>query len=456
MDDIDLTRLPKGQREWPRFVEALSDIDDRAERYFLELKSDVDLTTEAGRAKVAKFILGAANRMPDNAAKRFGGHALLVLGVAKGAVRGIPFFEAKDLERVVKKFIGADGPGWDFERVRGVEDRDVIVVIVDPPRQGDPMWTCYKDGPENLKDGGIYIRADGETREAKGEEVRVLLRRAQLARPATEVAVAVLGTALPYYCDTSVLEEYVSAERQRLVAAYNRHEGPIAGAYSQVRRMGSMPASMLGEEPEERTHDEYIAEIDDWATRVRKAWPGMLDAAAAVIWPGSRIQIQNLRQTFLEDVEVNIHLDGAVWALDKIDDEYHDIAENLPSPPRAWGPQPRSYGVGDIYGRPMIPSSPVIGRGDGVVSFSNGGSVDLTLPLSDLRPEEVFESEDDEFVLVIRDTETQGLTGTWRVTARAHHEVYKGTLSVDVDERRDFSDGIRGLLMPKADDEAGA
>jgi len=454
VNDTDLTRLPRGQREWPEFVETLSCIDDRAERYFLELKSEVDLATERGQAKVAKFILGAANRMPDRAAKRFNGHALLVLGITKGVVTGIPFFEAKDLERGVKKFIGADGPGWDFERVRVDEDRDVIVVVVDPPHDGDPVWTCCKDGPENLKDGGIYIRADGETREAKGDEVRVLLRRAQQPRLATELDIAVLGAALPYHCNANVLDEYVSAERQRLIAAYDQCDNRLADAYSQATRMAGWQSSLFREEPEKRTYEQYMTEIDDWETQFRKAWPDMLDDVAAVIWPGARVRARNLSRMFLEDVEVGIHLEGEVWALAKIDDDDHNFAANLPSAPRVWGPRQRPHDFGVTFfpstSSHYMPS--VAGLGSGAVSFRNGDSVDLTLSLKQLRPEEAFESDDDEFILVVRNAETQRVTGTWRVTARGHHVVYEGTLSIDVGESRDFSDGIRHLLMPKVNE----
>src|SRR5690606_17663034 len=115
--DIDLSRLPTGARGWSALVAWAAGSDDRQERYFLELKSDVDLTTKHGRHKVAKFILGAANRDPAKAAKRFGGHAVMLLGVSVGATNGIPPFEAQDLEREVRKFTGASGPGWDFERV---------------------------------------------------------------------------------------------------------------------------------------------------------------------------------------------------------------------------------------------------------------------------------------------------------------------------------------------------
>ena len=81
--DVDLSRLPTGLLSWGSLVEYAGTFDDRVERYFLEVKSSVDLNTNSGRAKVAKFILGAANRDSARAATRFGGHAVLLLGSAK-------------------------------------------------------------------------------------------------------------------------------------------------------------------------------------------------------------------------------------------------------------------------------------------------------------------------------------------------------------------------------------
>lgn len=92
----------------------------------------MDLTTKRGRHKVSKFILGAANRDPVKAAKRFSGHAVVLLGIGGGTVTGIPPFEAQDLEREVRKFTGADRPGWDYEHVPVDADHDVIAIVVDP------------------------------------------------------------------------------------------------------------------------------------------------------------------------------------------------------------------------------------------------------------------------------------------------------------------------------------
>jgi hypothetical protein len=37
-----------------------SELGDRAERHFLEMKSEIDPTSKEGGAKIAKFILGVA------------------------------------------------------------------------------------------------------------------------------------------------------------------------------------------------------------------------------------------------------------------------------------------------------------------------------------------------------------------------------------------------------------
>lgn len=76
---IGKERLPRGSRGWRTFVEALAQVDDTAETHWLEMKSSLDLS-RTGAAKIAKFILGAANRQPEAAASALDGYALMVLG----------------------------------------------------------------------------------------------------------------------------------------------------------------------------------------------------------------------------------------------------------------------------------------------------------------------------------------------------------------------------------------
>ncbi len=321
------------------------------------------------------------------------------------------------------------------------------------------MWTCHKDGHENLKDGGIYIRRDGETREAKGDEVRGLLERASRAKPTANLRVSIVGKALPYHCDKSVLDDYADSVRRRLLAAYKDAEAqgsgrpsggltetnPLSAYLRKSHTTFSIVESAL-EEPEGRSHPDYLNEIDSWEAGLRAAWPQVLDAVASVSSEGATVCVENIGRTYLEDLEVEIHLNGEVWALTKNKNRATAIRGIIPKPPEAWGPKQRNSGsaFATLHSAPPSPRAP-----DAVskVQFHNQGSVDLTVTFPVLRPEGTEVSDADEFVLTTRATSTASIAGQWRLTTRGHDEVYEGDLQVEVAERQDFSDRLRKILM---------
>ncbi len=176
VNDLDVRRAPRGTRAAARLVDTLSRLDDRAERHYLEVKSSIG-EGKAGYAKVAKFILGAANRMPEVAASAFEGYAVMVIGIDNGVICGVPPVEIKDFEEFIVRYIGPNGPGWDLVHVP-VENSEnsVLVFLVEPPEDGQDLFPCRKDG-DNLHNGRIYIRADGQTREARADEIDKLLER---------------------------------------------------------------------------------------------------------------------------------------------------------------------------------------------------------------------------------------------------------------------------------------
>jgi hypothetical protein len=53
--EVDLSKLPTGELGWSGLVTYVLATDDRAERYFLEVKSAVDLNSKKDQAKVAKY-----------------------------------------------------------------------------------------------------------------------------------------------------------------------------------------------------------------------------------------------------------------------------------------------------------------------------------------------------------------------------------------------------------------
>lgn len=431
MPDIDLTRLPTGARGWTALVAWAAASDDRLERYFLEMKSDVDLTTKHGRHKVAKFTLGAANRDPAKAAKRFGGHAILLLGVGGGTATGIAPFEAQDLEREVRKFTGADGPGWDYEHISVDDGHDVIAVVVDPPT--GRIWPCLSDG-EGMKNGDIYLRGDGKTEKATGAEIQAMLSRAGTTASALpDIAVEFLGEALAVRIDRDRLVRWVEETAHDYLADVDAPAARSGFPFAAITN-----ASMM----ERRSEDEFRREVERWRdTAVADPTTGVALLAARMA-VGIRLRVANPVKTSLRDVRIDIELDGPVQALDWADPDEDEPFELFPDRPVEWGRDSiasfLSTGIGNRF--------PPAHSTHGTLRIIQATPARLSLSLDLLRAEETFLSDADEVVLVAYvDAETdQPITGRWRLTAGDVHDVLDGTLSIPVDYR-DWRDGIAHL-----------
>lgn len=87
---LDTAIVPLGERALRSILDHVNAVGDEAETTYLEVKSALDLTSKAATAKVAKFLLGAANRRPHEAARHFRGYAVLVIGAQKDGVPGMP------------------------------------------------------------------------------------------------------------------------------------------------------------------------------------------------------------------------------------------------------------------------------------------------------------------------------------------------------------------------------
>ncbi|WP_230571804.1 hypothetical protein [Saccharothrix luteola] len=444
---MDFSVLPRGQMEWTSLIDDLSRTDDRVERHFLELKSDVDLTGSAGRAKVVKFILGAANRDPDTAARYFQGHALMVLGVAPGAVTGIAPFEAMDLARFVARYTGTPGPRWDFQRVPAREGRDVIVILVDPPTGS--VWTCLSDGPEKLTDGAIFVRADGETRFAKGAEIRAMVDRGRAHTVPAELDVAVVGRAVRHpHGYEQVLVDYIEAHRERLGEASARVRSRPGTRLAGFDTLGAQFS--IGDR---RKPEEFLAEVESWQEEVRRAWPEVLDHLAGYAGRGVHLRIRNSSDAFLENVEVQVHIEGEVRAVDPVEDDGLDLSSRLPALPVRWGATTLLSSAFALNNYPVPDVLRPAAMGMGVL-YHNGGSTTLTMTLDALRPRSVHDTDPGDFALVVDGPDITELRGTWRITARGHHRVYEGELAVPVKQLGDVDEPIRSALMPDDADEA--
>lgn len=476
---IDLTRAPRGELAAAQLVAAVADTGDLAERHYLELKGPPDLATKVDKAKVAKFILGAANRLPDRAAEAFEGYGVMIVGIAKQGIEGIPPTEMLALSQVIQPFLGAAGPHWDVVRVP-VEGstNQVLVILVDPPQVGQPPFICRSNG-EGLQSGRIYYRGDGETREANADELDLLMARGASRPPApVELDVAVVGTVVPLIIDEQTVDDLITNARQRLLAALPKPEpkqSPATGfamgssdgfraamgASSALSRLladqtsaaSQFAAFTATEEPEKRSEDEYRAEIDAWEEQFRAAWAEAVELFAVHALPANEVTVVNKTQTFLHDVEVKLHLDGAVEAEERQGygdgPDWQDL--KLPPPPRKWGPRKRDLGLHAGYSASLaasIASQPYAPRPyvPPDASWKTTGSVDVEVVVGDLRPEATFQTEDGEAVLLIRGEAPEQVQGTWTATARGYNQLFTGAVQVTIAEPTHLTNLIRDFF----------
>lgn len=125
---MDMARRP-GRESWRRelIAECVAD-GDLHERDYLEVKSQIDLSNKAEVYKIAKFVLGAANRAPEIADRHFSGHAVMVLGVEQGSTPGITPVEPLRLRQQIDPYLGDVGPVWDLEW-QSVGDARVLFIL---------------------------------------------------------------------------------------------------------------------------------------------------------------------------------------------------------------------------------------------------------------------------------------------------------------------------------------
>lgn len=471
---LELTLAPRGELVATKLVEAVAAQGDLIERHYLELKGPEDLSSKQNKQKVAKFILGAANRMPNKAAEAFEGCAVMIIGITKDGIQGVPPIEMLELTQVIERFAGVPGPKWDIVRVP-VKDstNQVLLFIVAPPEQGQQAFICRADG-DGLKDGATYIRADGETREAKSAELDQLKAREAAAQKMARVDldISIAGKVIPITVDDArTLDEYVVRNRERLIEAIPRPKPPaepevepglpgdrslanIAGLASGYSKMAALShlsptAGFSSTIPEERSEDEYLAEINHWEADFRAAWPDTVNKIIGYVFGAAEVSVLNKTQTYLHDLAVKLHLEGTVKAVKhyRRSDVNPRMNIDMPRPPRKWGPREqdllRNYTSGFAA---STQSMSTFNPHSSSTMWTNTGSVDIEVDVGDLRPEEECITVDEDAVLVIYGEAPEMVRGTWKATARGYHEVFKGETVVTVEEPRDLTSAIRAFL----------
>lgn len=465
MIDYDVSVAPVGVLGIQRLLDAIEKGHPNDESEWVEFKADLDPNTKDGAAAIAKAIVAFANRDPDHAQRWCGGHAYIVVGLAPGNLAGAPEIDPAVLHDKVNALIASPPPHWDPMPVT-YKSKHVIVITVVPPKRGDAI-ACIGKSSGDVVDGNVYVRVPGKSERAKSADMRRL--SARLA-PVSETLQGIVVNARGTIASVDYPEEWVTwwidAEERVLLAplapkpepkpdpltalrstslglsiempAFNKI-GPIlragAGLSSQAERLYD---SLNVKHEEERTEEEYRAEVESYLDHCREHLPGALDTIRANEARPVIFSITNNTGRNYTAVEVKLHIEGDVFGYRWVE-KFQGWTKYVGARPRLWGPwtekRASALNLFDGYSRIQMPSSPpqsFVSRPQ--PRIENGGSVSITCLPVDLRPRQ---SESLLTVNLVGDrTVAADVRVTWSATATDVDGLLTDQLTVPLADER--------------------
>jgi hypothetical protein len=431
---VDTNNVPFGDARLKAVLDAVVAGGDTTETDFLEAKGDIDLAVKLGQAKVAKFVLAVANRLPSQAAKNFHGYAVLVIGAAKGSVPGVPIgTEAHELHDQIARYVGPNGPSFDLTRLPVSDDREVLFVIVDPPELGQPPYLCHsdfqpdgKDAKHGMRDGDIYLRVKSSTRRATAVEVQALFARATTAlRVPVDLLVSALGTLTPILDGDALFEGLVDIE-----AGEVRKDPPMIGS-----KFNSLLPRTSGARP--MTEQQVETHIERWTEDLTATWESRLDYLAGATLPGLALRVVNKAASYLSKPRIDIILHGC-RGVEWRDPRHSDFSEI--SPPvikQSTNPWDVSLSMARIAPAQFAQYP---------VSWENTDEgLVITLTPDALRPQTPWDTDSVD-VVVRPPTGVDFVRGSWFATAEGIGERFVGEFTILVDSGQPAVKLYRSLL----------
>jgi hypothetical protein len=325
---------------------------------------------------------------------------------------------------------------------------------------GDRIAVVSKDGSD-VVNGHIYVRRAGKSEPARHEDLRRLeTRYADADRAAVEIEVIVDGdqpvSRIAY--DADWLDEWISTERSRLLAPLAPPKPSvlppglarsISGLDSSIfeANLRAMKSFGVVEHDETRSEDEFRAEVEAYLDIAAATLPEALDALRAHHASAHRFVVNNLGKRNYKDLEVVIHIEGAVFGVeDEVD--IPDLDELAGKPPRAWGPWTSVGRNSPLRALDLMGTQPVLPYVPGPVSYAprphieNSGSVRMVFPFFDLRPGESWMLDE---VLLYADETMSGETRVaWSATATNVDAVAEGETTLAIsDEPANVASDLR-------------
>ncbi len=413
---MDTDFVPLGDSRLARVLDGVRAEGDAAEAHYLEVKSSIDMGAPLGLAKIAKFVLGAANRLPAQAEAHFKGYAVMVLGASLGRVPGVPKgTESHELHDKLSKYLGPDGPSFDLARLPVSDEGEVLFIVVDPPTSGQGPFPCHKDfqpgntkdGKHALQDGATYVRSDSNTRIAKAPEVLALHARGVAGvREAVAITVETVEQPARLIQTDTFLQTVIESESEYFRESQSKNRSAANPAWPAANLFGSTPTRLSQSEVEDQ--------IATWRNGLPDRWDDCMAYLAGSAFGGIGFRIINTAPSYLNRprLDVTFHnCRGVEW----LDPEHADIDKI--TPPVAI-PRP-FFGV--------IPNlSGVRFKGNPVEWENVDDDLVVTISLDALRPNTFWVSDTDDLVVLCRDNDAEHVIVSWTATVEGRGEQFVG------------------------------
>lgn len=449
MIKYNTAKAPTGHLGRQRLLDAIYEASGADENEWVEFKAGVDPSTKDGYAHIARAIVAFANRDPGRAQRWMEGNAYVIVGLEPGNAPGVAVIDPAIIHDGVSALIAAPAPRWDLEYVT-YNKTQVLVVAVEPPEPGDPIHCIGKAAP-NIDNGNIYVRRPGKTDRAKSDDIRRLSAR---LTSVNQDAVVIDVTAIVPAWDglprctwpADWTEKWIDKERAILLAPLKHDLNPPPQAAIDrlgllswdASRAASLAVQGISETPEDRSPDDYRADVEKHLERCRNGFLGAEEGAAARVLPITMWSVENLSDDNLENLLVTVHVEGDVFAFDRVDN--FSLRPEGHKRPRLWGPRKLSDRFEPFNAHFVSQTSPVTFRSPSPrPTIQNGGSATIEFPSLHLRPRttEVLEAE---LVLMVMPNVSGPIRCTWTATATNQSAVGEGEFSIPlVDDVLDLS-----------------
>jgi hypothetical protein len=431
--NFDVSRQPVGPQALTELVRAVVAASPEDETDWLEWKGPVDLTSKEHLASIAGTILGFANRSPERAARNGAGYAYLILGAEPGNIYGLQRRDPAELDQAIRRLLGSDGPTYDLHWLL-LDERDLLVCSVAPPRSGDPIFTPVRTSG-HLRAGDVLIRRPGKTEHADHDEMVMLMRRLSARAPADgpDVALratggaAVIAKADPndprweQFLRDEVGKYPIRQQRQRSVV--EEIAGPGTGAY-------------------------IAADVERYLDELRSTMPALAAIAGIKNAPGCAISVVNQSDKTYRDLRIKLRLSP-----NNVDAVITGGRQSFYGRV-AWPERPKPVSINDLVG--MLRGAPAIVAPPydvpEVVAGHPGWAVQLPDTTVHARDTEQVVSEVD-LVIVLRDDVElpENITVQWTATSPDVDGQAQGTLVLS--RLLPTVDSV-GLLIRMADESA--